>query len=740
MATQPQTIQGYSNAAGGGFTLPTTPATKPELNSFNQSMVNTSPTVLSNKTIIQKELPKIEADYQKYTQPYSPVTQQNPQSNQNQQTQQVTDFTNMPFSTRDGQNYYFNQTTGEYDIPDLGTNTALFANDPYSSAIAKNIEDARKKNDSALASALEGIKSRFEGYRQTQKDVNESGAAGARNALLQSEGGNRGSVSRFAAATADERVNTIIKDGNQALQDLDNKEKELVSATQAAYANEDFKYVEKLNSQIEKLRTEKLDAAKKVNDELVKETKKAKEAEKQASRENAIAGLYSQGVTDPMQILDYLNNDEQGNLIGDFNIKEVADTVGLLSGVGGTGAVGEYNFAKSQGYTGTFSEYQDEDANRKIKVAAASQNPGRLLTATEAQALGVPYGTTASQAYGKAIIKPPTEAQNREAVYAKRVTESNPIIDSLESTISNMNAVSFASQKSLENTAVGNTFVSDEIKQLRQAERNFATSVLRRESGASISPTEFATLEKQYFPRPGDDAKTLAQKKQARETVQKELIKSSGPAYGAEESTPSIGEQSAQTEQQAFQSLQNFQQANPDKQGEIYSNLKIIEQSLGRPATAQELLQAFPEYGTQSFNQVGSDTKQASKGVVSNVDISSYATDPQHETKIASIVNKIPQNGTFDYDVYIKSVAPKSPITGDMITTASSTYGVDPRLVLAIIQNDSSFGTKGHGAKNNNPGNIAQFDNLKGTVKGYKTLQDGILAVAKWLSNHKTTA
>jgi len=40
----------------------------------------------------------------------------------------------------------------------------------------------------------------------------------------------------------------------------------------------------------------------------------------------------------------------------------------------GTGAIGEYNFAKDNGYTGSFSQYQNEDANRKAKAAGGTSN------------------------------------------------------------------------------------------------------------------------------------------------------------------------------------------------------------------------------------------------------------------------------------------------------------------------------------------------------------------------------
>jgi hypothetical protein len=52
-----------------------------------------------------------------------------------------------------------------------------------------------------------------------------------------------------------------------------------------------------------------------------------------------------------------------------------------------------------------------------------------------------------------------------------------------------------------------------------QARVNFITAVLRKESGASISPTEFATAEKNYFPGPGDPESIVKQKQQARESA-----------------------------------------------------------------------------------------------------------------------------------------------------------------------------------------------------------------------------
>ena len=152
--------------------------------------------------------------------------------------------------------------------------------------------------------------------------------------------------------------------------------------------------------------------------------------------------------------------------------------------------------------------------------------------------------------------------------------------------------------------------------------------------------------------------------------------------------------------------------------------------------------QKYQKQGNQmipvAFNGVGGDTKQASKGngVILGYDINSYATDPNHEKRIATIVNKIPQiNSPMQADAYIKQVAPRSPVTGLDVLAASSTYGVPPALILAIMQQDSSFGTAGKAIRTKNPGNVGNTDS--GAERIYPSWRDGVFAVAKNLSQRR---
>ncbi|CAB4146647.1 hypothetical protein UFOVP503_47 [uncultured Caudovirales phage] len=88
--------------------------------------------------------------------------------------------------------------------------------------------------------------------------------------------------------------------------------------------------------------------------------------------------------------------------------------------------------------------------------------------------------------------------------------------------------------------------LSPEQKRTLQARVNFITAVLRKESGASISPSEFETAEKIYFPKTGDSAAEIAQKQKTRKTVIEGMKVQAGP--GASEINKRGGAGSAQVD------------------------------------------------------------------------------------------------------------------------------------------------------------------------------------------------
>lgn len=140
----------------------------------------------------------------------------------------------------------------------------------------------------------------------------------------------------------------------------------------------------------------------------------------------------------------------------------------------------------------------------------------------------------------------------------------------------------------------------------------------------------------------------------------------------------------------------------------------------------------------EANNAEGSYTN-ISQGIVGGYDIGSYATDPNHEKRVQSILTGIGKfNSVSDIDAYIKRKYPNSPVTGQMIANSAGKYGVSWEMMTAMMEQDSSMGTAGKGARTFNPGNVGNDDS--GNIKNYGNWQSGVDAVASWLSRHKSSA
>lgn len=173
-------------------------------------------------------------------------------------------------------------------------------------------------------------------------------------------------------------------------------------------------------------------------------------------------------------------------------------------------------------YSGDY--LKQELLKQQIKTEKAQQSnyyANASKTNAEAAQLGIPGSG-----------KPLTDAQIQYAGYADRISQANTVIDSNASTFANMNYAQFKLASSTSQLA--NSLLTPEQRQIAQAMQNFITAKLRKESGASISPTEFETARIQYFPALGDDQKTLAQKKALRDSVLQNNILGAGPAYAAQ--------------------------------------------------------------------------------------------------------------------------------------------------------------------------------------------------------------
>jgi len=126
-----------------------------------------------------------------------------------------------------------------------------------------------------------------------------------------------------------------------------------------------------------------------------------------------------------------------------------------------------------------------------------------------------------------ATEKDPTAAQSAAALYASRVKQANDVMEALATA-----GYDRSSSRERINNALPNEVIGKNRQSQNQAEDNFLNAVLRKESGASIAPTERETGERQYFPRPGDAKEVIEQKRQNRLLAMAGLEAEAGSALG----------------------------------------------------------------------------------------------------------------------------------------------------------------------------------------------------------------
>jgi len=108
----------------------------------------------------------------------------------------------------------------------------------------------------------------------------------------------------------------------------------------------------------------------------------------------------------------------------------------------------------------------------------------------------------------------------------------------------------------------------EEVKKQAQAERNFVNALLRRESGAAISPSEFKSAEMQYFPRIGDQPSVLEQKTANRLAAMSALETEAGPALSLIQQT--INKNSAEAKKNKKPSPPGAEIYSDPKTGIVY--------------------------------------------------------------------------------------------------------------------------------------------------------------------------
>lgn len=128
----------------------------------------------------------------------------------------------------------------------------------------------------------------------------------------------------------------------------------------------------------------------------------------------------------------------------------------------------------------------------------------KLLSVSESEALGVPFGTTEEEAYGLRVTGKPSESQSKARQFAVSADDANVVLS--EGYTPGL----------VESEKVPNFLRSESRQKFEQASRAFVNSILRRESGATLTDPEFLNKTKELIPQTGDKKAVIEQKARAR--------------------------------------------------------------------------------------------------------------------------------------------------------------------------------------------------------------------------------
>lgn len=108
-----------------------------------------------------------------------------------------------------------------------------------------------------------------------------------------------------------------------------------------------------------------------------------------------------------------------------------------------------------------------------------------------------------------------TEAQGKDVSLYTRGLDSDAVLSGLDTKLTDW-AQQNADKIPL---GLGNYMKDPAFRQAKQAADGFLTAVLRKETGAAVTPQEFGIYGPMFLPVPGDDPGTIANKRRARQVA-----------------------------------------------------------------------------------------------------------------------------------------------------------------------------------------------------------------------------
>lgn len=259
--------------------------------------------------------------------------------------EQLNDPKNQSFLSSGG--YVQSRTEGPNFNPASPLSDDLTKTDNEIKGLIDSFKTYSVDSDPAFQTRAQSITAQFDSLRQALSIQNDERMKSYTTL------GYRTGATQYAGGTQLGLLGEELRQGNQRMADLSVKEAGAISDARAAYQTGKYQEFNQKVNLLEKVRSDKKDTLDAYNKTLSATIKKVQDTTIRSSRDATIAGILGQGITDPKQILNYLNYDKSGAKTGNFTADEISKAIKDLAPEKDsnkfTGAIGEYFALKEHG-------------------------------------------------------------------------------------------------------------------------------------------------------------------------------------------------------------------------------------------------------------------------------------------------------------------------------------------------------------------------------------------------------
>lgn len=121
------------------------------------------------------------------------------------------------------------------------------------------------------------------------------------------------------------------REGARLIQDLDNQYNAAIAAVNTAAEEKKYTAAADLANTLRSIESKMLDQMRKNAEEAKKVNDEYRKRASLITKQSAIVDLYEKGITEPSQLLDYLNFTEDGKFIGDVSLEDIQDTIKMIN-------------------------------------------------------------------------------------------------------------------------------------------------------------------------------------------------------------------------------------------------------------------------------------------------------------------------------------------------------------------------------------------------------------------------